>query len=73
MATTARSTLPLPTFRLIRLPAVMQKTGMGRSWIYARVKEGRFPAPISCGARAIAWNEADIDRWIQDCITAAGR
>lgn len=71
MTTTAEA--PAAPLRLIRLPAVMQKTGMGRSWLYARVKDGTFPAPISCGARAIAWNEADVDAWIQRVISAAGR
>jgi prophage regulatory protein len=28
------------------------------------VSEGRFPRPVSLGARAVGWVESDIEEWI---------
>ncbi|MCY4642598.1 MAG: AlpA family transcriptional regulator [Gammaproteobacteria bacterium] len=50
--------------RILRLHAVMAKTGLSRSAIYLRVNQGRFPKSISLGGRAIGWVEAEIDEWI---------
>lgn len=59
---------PQQPFALIRLPAVRARVGLCRSSIYARVADGTFPKPISLGARAIAWDSREIDRWISDRI-----
>ncbi|MCD4487005.1 AlpA family phage regulatory protein [Chromobacterium vaccinii] len=56
---------------LIRLPEVMRKTGMSRSWIYAQMKAGLFPMAISLGARAVAWKQSSIDGWIASREAAA--
>jgi len=57
--------------RLLRLPRVMDGTGMRRSSIYARIKAGTFPSPIPLGGRAVAWSETEINKWIEDRIAAA--
>ncbi len=54
--------------RLIRLPEVKSRTGLSRSTIYLRIKEGKFPAPISLGMRAVGWLEFDIQQWLDDRI-----
>ena len=53
---------------LMRLPKVEAATGYKRSTIYRLVKDGKFPAPISLGARASAWIESEIIDWIQQRI-----
>lgn len=53
---------------LLRLPAVLQRTGFGRSSLYALIRTGDFPAPISLGARAVAWTSDDVDGWISGRI-----
>ena len=50
--------------KLLRLPAVQERTGFGKSSIYAAVKSGKFPAPYRLSARAVAWKSEDVDRWI---------
>lgn len=55
--------------KLIRLPAVQQKTGCSRSEIYRRVSLGDFPKPIKLGIRASAWVEQEVDSWIDQRIT----
>jgi prophage regulatory protein len=50
--------------RILRLPNVLDRTGLSRSTVYQRVSEGRFPRPVSLGDRAVGWVESDIDEWI---------
>jgi len=59
--------------KFIRLPEVKNKTGLSRSSIYLRMSNGEFPQSISLGiySRAVGWLEADIDQWLDECITAS--
>jgi prophage regulatory protein len=59
------------THKMIRLPTVIEQTGLSRSSIYLRMKNNKFPKSISLGDRAIAWLEADIEQWLEDKITAS--
>ena len=52
---------PLP--KLLRLPAVLQATGLARSTIYRMIAEGNFPAPIKLAKRAVAWRPDHIRQW----------
>jgi prophage regulatory protein len=56
--------------RLLRLPSVEDRTGKRKSSIYAGVKDRSFPAPVRLSARAVAWRESDIDKWIEERTTA---
>lgn len=47
----------------LRLSEVKTATGMSRSWLYEAIRRGEFPAPISIGVRAVAWDSADIADW----------
>jgi prophage regulatory protein len=47
----------------LRLKQVKAATGMSRSWLYEAIRRGEFPAPISLGARAVAWDSAVIAEW----------
>jgi prophage regulatory protein len=53
-----------PLTNLLRLPAVARVVGLSRTTIYKRIEEGRFPAPINLGERAVAWREDEIAAWI---------
>ena len=50
--------------RLLRLPAVLDRIGLGRSRVYELISEGKFPAPVKLSERAIAWPSNEIDGWI---------
>ena len=50
--------------RLLRLPAVLERVGLGRSRLYDLFAEGRFPAPVRLSDRAVAWHESAILNWI---------
>jgi prophage regulatory protein len=51
--------------RYLRLPALKQKYPMSTSSIYAQVASGKFPAPHRLSARAVAWDEDEVDAFLQ--------
>ena len=54
--------------RFLRLPEVLERTGLSRSTIYVRLEQGGFPRPVSLGARAVGWIESEVDEWIRQRI-----
>jgi prophage regulatory protein len=57
-----------PAHSIIRRKAVEARTGLSRSTIYQRVKDGTFPAPISLGAKAVGWLLYEIEDWIAERV-----
>ncbi|MCM2972896.1 AlpA family transcriptional regulator [Larsenimonas suaedae] len=53
------------TNKILRLPDVMNYTGLARSTIYLRIAENNFPKPIPLGGKAVGWLEKEIDEWIE--------
>lgn len=45
---------------ILRLPAVITKSGYARSTIYLRISQGLWPSPVSLGPRAVGWPEDEI-------------
>jgi prophage regulatory protein len=58
---------------ILRLPAVKTRTGLSRSTIYLRVAEGKFPKPVSLGARAVGWIDAEVEAWLAGQIEQSRR
>ena len=59
--------------KLLRLPAVEDRTALKKSTIYAGIKAGTFPSPVRLSARAVGFFEDDIDRWVSERVATAGR
>jgi prophage regulatory protein len=57
--------------KILRLPIVLDRTGLSRSTVYQRVTEGKFPRPVSLGARAVGWIETEVEEWIVRQIEAS--
>ena len=57
--------------KLLRIAAVLERTGLGRRTLYSEISAGRFPRPIQLTARNVGWLETDVDRWIQERVQAA--
>jgi prophage regulatory protein len=57
--------------KFLRLPAVIERVGKSRTAIYRDIQAGAFPAPIRIGARAVAWDSAEIAAWQQRIIAAS--
>lgn len=56
--------------RLIRIRAVIDKTGSNTTDIYAGIKAGTFPNSVPIGKRTVGWVESEIDKWVADKIKA---
>lgn len=54
----------LPPPRLERLPAIVARTGMSKSWLYREISRGNFPRPLEIG-RARCWDARAVDQWIE--------
>ncbi len=50
--------------KMLRLPDVIEKTGLSRSSIYKYVSLGKFPKPVHLGERTIAWIDSEIEDWL---------
>lgn len=55
--------------KILRLPQVIERTGLSRTTIYNRIADATFPKPIKLGERAVGWVDTEIDEWIQARIT----
>lgn len=51
--------------RILKLPEVIERTGLSKSSIYAYKSEGLFPRPVNLGRRSVGWIEQDIINWIE--------
>ena len=50
--------------KLIRLVAVEDMTGLKKSAIYNKIKEGDFPTAVHLGTRHVAWMFDEVQAWI---------
>ena len=41
-------------------------TGMGKTFIYDRMRDGTFPKQIQLGHRKVVWNEQEVAKWMAD-------
>lgn len=58
------------TIIFLRRPEVERRTGLKRSTLYAKIKNGDFPSPVKLGARAVAWPESEINTWLSGRLEA---
>ena len=65
--TTTLTNLP-ETERLIRLPEVMQLTGIGKTTVYEHMKNGTFPKSYRVCTRLSAWRLSEIRTWINERV-----
>lgn len=54
--------------RIIRLKAVLPRTGLSRSTIYRKMAEGTFPAQFKISTNSTGWKESDINRWVENPV-----
>jgi prophage regulatory protein len=54
--------------RLLRFPAVRDRTGLSRSTIWRLERRGEFPRHRQISPNAVAWVEEEITQWIQSRV-----
>lgn len=58
--------------RLIRLPEVIERTGLSRTSIYRAMASGEFPRAAPLYRRGVAWPAEEVDAWIASRLDARG-
>jgi prophage regulatory protein len=56
------------SLRLLRFPAVRERTGLSRSTVWRLEREGDFPKHRRISRNAVAWVETEIMEWIHSKI-----
>jgi prophage regulatory protein len=58
--------------KIIRMNDVVEKTGLCKTTLYQKIRNGEFPAPFPIGgARARGFLESVVDEWINECVKGA--
>jgi prophage regulatory protein len=55
--------------RIIRLKAVIDRTGLSRTTVYRKISEGTFPRQVKISVHSAGWHESAISRWIHSPAT----
>lgn len=50
----------MPIF-FVRLPELLKQLAVGKTTLYARIKQGTFPPPVKFGERVSAWPEHEVN------------
>jgi prophage regulatory protein len=50
---------------LLRLVEVLAMTGLSRSTLYDRIRNGDFPEPLRLGSRMSRWRRGEIQAWLR--------
>ncbi len=54
--------------RILRLNAVLERTGLSRATLYRKIQSGTFPKQIRIAERCTGWRESTINEWMRDPI-----
>jgi len=52
--------------RILRLNAVLDRTGLSRSTLYRKVQTGTFPRQVRIATRCTGWRESAINDWMRN-------
>lgn len=52
--------------RVLRIKAVLARTGLSRSTLYRKVQTGSFPQRVAISTRCIGWRESAVDAWLRN-------
>ena len=55
------------TDRSLRLPKVLDMTGLSRTTLWRLERAGQFPQRRRLSARCVAWLESEVLAWIDSC------
>ncbi|WP_157215358.1 helix-turn-helix transcriptional regulator [Flavisphingomonas formosensis] len=52
--------------RILRLNAVLDRTGLSRATLYRKIQQGTFPRQIAISTRCAGWRESAIAAWMRN-------
>ena len=50
--------------KMLRVRAVMERTGMPRTTLYRQIRKGQFPQSVRITENSVGWRESEVDDWI---------
>jgi prophage regulatory protein len=54
--------------RILRINAVLDRTGLSRSTLYRKIQSGTFPKQVKIAARCAGWRESAVNAWMRNPI-----
>ena len=57
---------PTTPDRILRLNAVLDRTGLSRSTLYRKIEAGTFPAQVRIATRCTGWRESAVSEWLRN-------
>jgi prophage regulatory protein len=54
--------------RILRMRTVLERTGLSRSTLYRKMRDGTFPSQVRISEHCCGWRESAINRWIADPV-----
>lgn len=51
--------------RILRIRAVLKRTGFSRSTLYRKIQKGTFPKQLRIAERCIGWRESAVEAWLR--------
>ncbi|WP_380872166.1 hypothetical protein ACFB49_31180 [Sphingomonas sp. DBB INV C78] len=54
--------------RFLRLPTVLERTGLSRSTLYRKIERGTFPKGVAISTRCTGWRESSVAAWMRNPI-----
>lgn len=52
--------------RILRLKAVLDRTGLSRSTLYRNMQKGTFPGNVQISERCAGWRESAVEDWLRN-------
>lgn len=52
--------------RILRIKAVLDRTGLTRSTLYRKIQNGTFPKQVRLSARCAGWHESAVNAWLMN-------
>ncbi|PZU09921.1 AlpA family transcriptional regulator [Sphingomonas sp.] len=52
--------------RILRIDAVLERTGLSRSTLYRKIQNGTFPRQIAISERCAGWRESAVREWMHN-------
>jgi prophage regulatory protein len=57
-----------PPDRILRLNAVLDRTGLSRSTLYRKMQMGTFPRQVRIATRCAGWRESAVNEWMRNPV-----
>jgi prophage regulatory protein len=52
--------------RILRIGAVLDRTGLSRSTLYRKIENGTFPRQVRISTRCAGWRESAVNAWVRN-------